>query len=193
MRAADYFRGSLAQAEKAKDASASARALANIGHLAARRDDFRAASAESMRALRLAQEAGDRMAQARLHVNLGHYLARLGRVAEAEESYRAAQAFAAEIGGASADDRGFVVGARSSGSDGAPAVLRVELATGALRELARPKVTGTARAPRIDVDGSRVVVGTLSIDAGARTFDVEILGSDGTLSPLGVISQALDE
>jgi tetratricopeptide (TPR) repeat protein len=98
VRAADYFRGSLAQAEKIGDAAAAARALANLGHIAARRDDFRAASAESTRALRLAQQAGDRMAQARIHVNLGHYLARLDRLAEAEESYRAAQALAEAIG-----------------------------------------------------------------------------------------------
>ena len=98
LRAQDYFRGSLAQAEKAKDAGAAARALANLGHIAARREDFRAASAESTRALRLAQQAGDRMAQARIHVNLGHYLSRLGRREEAEESYRAAQALAEAIG-----------------------------------------------------------------------------------------------
>jgi serine/threonine protein kinase/tetratricopeptide (TPR) repeat protein len=98
LRATDYFRGSLAQAEKVSDAAAAARALANLGNIAARRDDFRAASAESTRALRLAQQAGDRMAQARIHVNLGHYLARLGRLAEAEESYRAAQALAEAIG-----------------------------------------------------------------------------------------------
>ncbi|MBI2389980.1 MAG: protein kinase [Deltaproteobacteria bacterium] len=98
VRAADYFRGSLAQAEKIRDAAAAARALANLAHIAARRDDFRAASAESSRALRLAQEAGDRMAQARIQVNLGHYLARLGRLVEAEESYRAAQTLAEAIG-----------------------------------------------------------------------------------------------
>jgi len=98
VRAADYFRGSLAQAEKVQDAAAAARALANLAHIAAKRDDFRAASAESTRALRLAHEAGDRMAQARIHVNLGHYLARLGRREEAEESYRAAQTLAEAIG-----------------------------------------------------------------------------------------------
>jgi adenylate cyclase len=98
VRAADYFRGSLAQAEKLGDHGAAARALANLGNIAARRDDFRAAAAESTRALRLAQDAGDRMSQARIHVNLGHYLARLGRLAEAEESYRAAQALAEAIG-----------------------------------------------------------------------------------------------
>lgn len=98
VRAADYFRGSLAQAEKVNDAAAAARALANLAHIAAKRDDFRAASAESTRALRLATHAGDRMAQARIHVNLGHYLARLGRREEAEESYRAAQTLAEAIG-----------------------------------------------------------------------------------------------
>jgi len=98
VRANDYFRGSLAQAEKVQDAAAAARALANLAHIAAKRDDFRAASAESTRALRLAQEAGDRMAQARIQVNLGHYLARLGRREEAEESYRAAQTLAEAIG-----------------------------------------------------------------------------------------------
>jgi len=98
VRAADYFRGSLAQAEKIKDAAAAARALANLAHIAARRDDFRAASAESTRALNLAQQAGDRMAQARIQVNLGHYLARLGRRQEAEDSYRTAQALAEAIG-----------------------------------------------------------------------------------------------
>ncbi len=98
VRANDYFRGSLAQAEKIKDAAACARALANLAHIAARRDDFRAASAESTRALRLAQEANDRMAQARIHVNLGHYLARLGRREEAEDNYRAAQTLAEAIG-----------------------------------------------------------------------------------------------
>lgn len=98
VRAGDYFRGSLAQAEKIQDAAAAARALANLAHIAAKRDDFRAASAESTRALRLAVEAGDRMAQARIHVNLGHYLARLGRREEAEESYRSAQTLAEAIG-----------------------------------------------------------------------------------------------
>ncbi|GAC1352656.1 MAG: hypothetical protein NVSMB1_17710 [Polyangiales bacterium] len=97
-RATDYFRGSLAQAERVNDAGAAARALANLGHIAARRDDFRAAAAESSRALRLAQQAGDRMAQARIHVNLGHYLAKLGRSSEAQESYRAAQALSEAIG-----------------------------------------------------------------------------------------------
>jgi tetratricopeptide (TPR) repeat protein len=98
VRAGDYFRGSLAQAEKVQDAAAAARALANLAHIAAKRDDFRAASAESTRALRLAVEAGDRMAQARIHVNLGHYLARLGRRDDAEESYRSAQTLAEAIG-----------------------------------------------------------------------------------------------
>lgn len=98
VRAADYFRGSLAQAEKAQDAAASSRALANLGHIAARRDDFRAAAAETMRALRLSQESGDRMAQARIHVNLGHYLVKLGRRDQAEESYRAAQTLSEAIG-----------------------------------------------------------------------------------------------
>jgi tetratricopeptide (TPR) repeat protein len=98
VRATDYFRGALAQSEKARDAAGAARALANLGHIAARRDDFRAAAAETSRALRLAQQAHDRMAQARIHVNLGHYLARLGRRDEAEESYRAAHALADAIG-----------------------------------------------------------------------------------------------
>ncbi|MBL8718915.1 MAG: protein kinase [Myxococcales bacterium] len=98
VRAADYFRGSLAQAEKANDNAASARALANLGHIAARREDFRAAAAETMRALRLSQESGDRMSQARIHVNLGHYLVKLGRRDQAEESYRAAQTLSEAIG-----------------------------------------------------------------------------------------------
>ncbi len=98
VRATDYFRGSLAQAERIGDSATAARALANLGNIAARRDDFRAASAESMRALSLARQAGDRMAQARIHVNLGHYLVRLGKIDEAEESYRAGQALAEAIG-----------------------------------------------------------------------------------------------
>ena len=91
-------RSATALSERRATALWSLRALANLGHIAARREDFRAASAETTRALRLAQQAGDRMSQARIHVNLGHYLARLGRRDEAEESYRAAQALAEAIG-----------------------------------------------------------------------------------------------
>ncbi|MFI5303009.1 MAG: hypothetical protein ACHREM_33380, partial [Polyangiales bacterium] len=66
--------------------------------IAARRQDYRAASAETTRALRLAQAAGDRMSQAQIFFNLGNYLQQLGKRDEAEESYRAAQALAEALG-----------------------------------------------------------------------------------------------
>jgi hypothetical protein len=101
--------------------------------------------------------------------------------------------FAAEIGGAASESSGgFLVGARGAGENGAAAVVHID-ASSSLHELARPKITGTARAPLVDTDGTHVVVGTMSIDAGVRSFHVDALAADGTLSPLGVIAQANDE
>ena len=103
--------------------------------------------------------------------------------------------FGAELGGATADAEGFLVGARQAGLTGESAVLRVDLEGNALTVVSKwsPK-SGTAHAPLVDVDPSgRVVIGTLVEDAGRSTLHVDALAADGARSVLGDIDEGSDE
>ena len=100
--------------------------------------------------------------------------------------------FAAEIGGAAADDGAFYVGARASGPGGVTALLRLDATSGTTTTLATwPSMLG-ARAPLVAVARGRVVVGRLVDADGARSVRVEQLVG-GAPAPLGLVPQGLDE
>lgn len=104
-------------------------------------------------------------------------------------------AYGAEIGGAVADARSFVLGLRTAGLTGVAQVVELSLDGGAPHVLATlPTMPGGARAPLLAVgsDGARLV-GTLSIEERSRTFHLSRLGEDAALAPLGDIVQGKDE
>jgi hypothetical protein len=105
-------------------------------------------------------------------------------------------AYGAEVGGAIADAKGFVLGLRGAGLTGAAQVLELPLDGGAPRTLATlPSFPGGARAPLVSVsrEGARLV-GTLSIGPSARTFHLWRLEEAGqALVPLGEVPQGKDE
>jgi len=106
-------------------------------------------------------------------------------------------AYGAEIGGALADTKGFVVGIRTAGLSGVAQLLEQSFEGAAPRLLATlPTITGTggARAPLLATspDGARLV-GTLSIEDKTRTFHVARLGEGGVVTPVGEVAQGKDE
>jgi hypothetical protein len=103
-------------------------------------------------------------------------------------------AYGAEIGGAVADAKGFVVGIRSAGLRGEGQVWEIS-SEGAARLLATlPTTIGGARAPLLATtpSGARLV-GTLSIEDKSRTFHLARLAEGGALAPLGDVTQGKDE
>ena len=102
--------------------------------------------------------------------------------------------FAAEIGGAASDERGFLVGVRASGLSGARTVLRIGLDGGAATALASfAPVPGEARPPLIAARGGRIVVGALVLEGATRTLHLFELPDAGAPVALTDLSQAIDE
>lgn len=104
-------------------------------------------------------------------------------------------AYGAEIGGAVADSKAFVVGVRTAGFGGVAQVHELSFEGAAPRLLAAlPTLPGGARAPLLAIasDGTRLV-GTLSIEEKSRVFHVSRLAEGGALAALGDVVQGKDE
>lgn len=78
-------------------------------------------------------------------------------------------AYGAELGGAAADDKGFVVGVRSAGLSGSAHVIEIPIGGGAIRNVA--KLPDGAHAPLVAIgkDGARLY-GHLTLEEKTRTF-----------------------